>query len=167
LAYDEAADEPDETHQFYAQTTAANLPPTGTSGQESERATGGDQAQDAAYQSNQVPAEPSEQGQGQSVATGQEHVAGQQTTGSQQLEGPRQQQQEQPTVIVSYSKLPPERSEQKGSYLYLHNLRKEDHGRYECVIENEVATLVASTMLYIEGEFNALSNTYNAKMHQL
>lgn len=50
-----------------------------------------------------------------------------------------------------YSKLPSDRSEYKNSHLILHGLRKEDHGRYECVVENEVATLVASTMLYIEG----------------
>ena len=60
------------------------------------------------------------------------------------------QHQEQPTVIVSYSKLPSDRSELKQAHLVLHSLKKEDHGRYECVIENEVATLVASTMVYIE-----------------
>lgn len=61
------------------------------------------------------------------------------------------EQQEQRSVIV-YAKLPSERAEIRDSHLFLHNLRKEDHGRYECVVENEVATLVASTMLYIEGE---------------
>lgn len=58
---------------------------------------------------------------------------------------------EQQSVIV-YAKLPSDRSELRGSHLLLHSLRKEDHGRYECVVENEVATLIASTMLYIEGE---------------
>lgn len=66
----------------------------------------------------------------------------------------QQQQQEQQSVIqeqkFSYAKLPSDRSEYKDSHLVLHALRKDDHGRYECVIENEVATLVASTMLYVE-----------------
>lgn len=57
-----------------------------------------------------------------------------------------------PQTVITYAKLPSDRAEFKGSNLILNNLRKEDHGRYECVIENEVATLVASTMLYIEGE---------------
>lgn len=54
--------------------------------------------------------------------------------------------------VISYAKLPSDRSEYKSPHLLLQALRKEDHGRYECVLENEVATLVASTMLYIEGE---------------
>lgn len=62
------------------------------------------------------------------------------------------EQQHQQTVITSYAKLPSDRSEYKNAHLMLYRLKKEDHGRYECVIENEVATLIASTMLYIEGE---------------
>lgn len=54
--------------------------------------------------------------------------------------------------VITYAKLPADRSEYKDSHLILHGLRKEDHGRYECVLENEIATLVASTMLYIQGE---------------
>lgn len=54
--------------------------------------------------------------------------------------------------VITYGKLPADRSEYKDSHLFLHGLRKEDHGRYECVLENEVATLVASTMLYIQGK---------------
>lgn len=65
--------------------------------------------------------------------------------------------EEQQSVIVSYAKLPSDRSELRGSHLYLHGLRKEDHGRYECVIENEVATLVAPTMLYVDGKLLKLA----------
>lgn len=54
--------------------------------------------------------------------------------------------------VIVYAKLPADRSEYRDSHLFLHGLRKEDHGRYECVLENEVATLVVSTMLYIQGK---------------
>lgn len=78
-------------------------------------------------------------------------VAGQQ---QQQLQNSDlSSEQEQQQSVINYAKLPSDRSEYKNAHLSLHHLKKEDHGRYECVIENEVATLVASTMLYVEGEF--------------
>lgn len=61
------------------------------------------------------------------------------------------QQNLEETSTINYAPLPLDRSEFKNSHLILHNLRKEDYGRYECVVENEVATLVASTIIYIEG----------------
>lgn len=67
-----------------------------------------------------------------------------------------QQELEQQQSVISYGKLPSDRSELKNAHLSLKHLKKEDHGKYECVIENEVATLIASTMLYIEGEFLVL-----------
>lgn len=64
--------------------------------------------------------------------------------------------------VIVYAKLPADRSEYRDSHLFLHGLRKEDHGRYECVLENEVATLVASTMLYIQGKLTKqASNEHN------
>lgn len=76
----------------------------------------------------------------------------------QQIFTPANEQQQEASTekpsVISYAKLPTDRSEYKNSHLLLHGLRKEDHGIYECVIENEVATLVASTMLYIEGKSN-------------
>lgn len=32
----------------------------------------------------------------------------------------------------------------------LRSIQKEDHGRYECIIQNEVATLVTSSLLLVE-----------------
>lgn len=80
-------------------------------------------------------------------------------SGDQEQENLQQQQQlnEEQSVIISYSKMPSDRSEYKQSHLFLSGLRKEDHGRYECVIENEIATLIAPTMLYIEGKFHFIN----------
>lgn len=36
--------------------------------------------------------------------------------------------------------------------LKLNSLTKEHHGRYECVVENQVATLVTTTMLFVDGK---------------
>lgn len=47
-------------------------------------------------------------------------------------------------------KLPRERTVIRGGNLTIRNLKKEDHGRYECVLENEIATLVTSTLLLVE-----------------
>lgn len=76
------------------------------------------------------------------------------STSGQQRPSSNQNSEPEQSVISEqvYTKLPPDRSEFSNSHLILHGLRKEDHGRYECVAENEVATLVASTMLYIEGK---------------
>lgn len=87
-------------------------------------------------------------------AVRKQQLAGKQVEVAHELEGGNSvgaSEDKQQSVIVVYAKLPLDRSEYKSSHLFLHGLRKEDHGRYECVIENEVATLVASTMLYIEG----------------
>ncbi|XP_035210600.1 protein turtle-like isoform X3 [Stegodyphus dumicola] len=48
------------------------------------------------------------------------------------------------------SKLPRERAMIRGGNLTIRGLKKEDHGRYECVLENEIATLVTSTLLLVE-----------------
>ena len=49
--------------------------------------------------------------------------------------------------------LPADRSQQQNGNLIITNLRKTDHGAYDCVLENEVATLVATATLLIESEF--------------
>ncbi|OQV23797.1 Protein turtle [Hypsibius exemplaris] len=46
--------------------------------------------------------------------------------------------------------IPSDRTRQQDGFLIITNLRKTDHGSYDCVLENEVATLVASTTLLIE-----------------
>jgi hypothetical protein len=130
LSYDEAADEPDETHQFYA-TTAATT-------------TSHHQRQPTDDSKPVLLDDQTRDHNNRSGGSSNNNLVDDDESGLQP-------EQEQQTVIV-YAKLPSDRSEYKNSYLHLHNLRKEDHGRYECVIENEVATLVASTMLYIEGE---------------
>ncbi|KAG8194491.1 hypothetical protein JTE90_013246 [Oedothorax gibbosus] len=48
------------------------------------------------------------------------------------------------------TKLPRERALIRGGNLTIRGLKKEDHGRYECVLENEIATLVTSTLLLVE-----------------
>lgn len=45
-----------------------------------------------------------------------------------------------------------DRSIRHGGTLKLFNLKKSDHGIYDCVLENDVATLVATTTLLIESE---------------
>lgn len=50
------------------------------------------------------------------------------------------------------TKLPRERALIRGGNLTIRGLKKEDHGRYECVLENEIATLVTSTLLLVESE---------------
>lgn len=53
-------------------------------------------------------------------------------------------------------KLPRERAIIRGGNLTIKGLRKEDHGRFECVLENEIATLVTSTLLLVEGKTHYL-----------
>lgn len=60
-------------------------------------------------------------------------------------------EEEQSSVINLYAAMPSNRTEFKNNQLIFRELTKKDHGRYECVIENDVATLIASTMLYIDG----------------
>lgn len=48
------------------------------------------------------------------------------------------------------SKLPKDRTISRQGNLTIKSIKKEDHGRYECVLENEIATLVASTHLYVD-----------------
>ncbi|GFQ66732.1 protein turtle, partial [Trichonephila clavata] len=50
-------------------------------------------------------------------------------------------------------KLPRDRSMIRGGNLTIRGLKKEDHGRYECVLENEIATLVTSTLLLVESNY--------------
>ncbi|XP_015914377.1 protein turtle [Parasteatoda tepidariorum] len=62
--------------------------------------------------------------------------------------------QPKPTVVwrrADGEKLPRERANIRGGNLTIKGLRKEDHGRFECVLENEIATLVTSTLLLVEG----------------
>ncbi|XP_067132158.1 protein turtle-like isoform X17 [Centruroides vittatus] len=47
-------------------------------------------------------------------------------------------------------KLPRDRTFIRGGNITIRGLRKEDHGQYECVLENEIATLVTSTLLLVE-----------------
>lgn len=50
------------------------------------------------------------------------------------------------------SKLPKDRSSVRSGNLTIKSIKKEDHGVYECVIENEIATLVATTLLLVNSE---------------
>ncbi|XP_015783497.1 protein turtle isoform X3 [Tetranychus urticae] len=61
----------------------------------------------------------------------------------------------QPKPTISWrkadgSKLPKERAFIRGGNLTLKSIKKEDHGRYECVLENEIATLVTSSLLNVD-----------------
>lgn len=47
----------------------------------------------------------------------------------------------------------PKHSFQRNGNITLVKLRKEDFGRYECVIENEIATLIASTEIRMNGNY--------------
>ncbi len=50
------------------------------------------------------------------------------------------------------SKIPRDRSYIRSGNLTIKSLKKEDHGKYECVLENEIATLVASTLLLVNSK---------------
>lgn len=50
-------------------------------------------------------------------------------------------------------KLPKDRAFIRQGNLTIKSIKKEDHGRYECVLENEIATLVASTHLYVDSTY--------------
>ena len=45
-----------------------------------------------------------------------------------------------------------------GGNLSISDLSKEDHGKYECIARNEVATIIATTELRIMGESSAISS---------
>lgn len=47
-------------------------------------------------------------------------------------------------------RLPRERTQSRGGNLTIKYLKKADYGYYECVVQNEVATLVTSTLLIVE-----------------
>ena len=58
----------------------------------------------------------------------------------------------QPKPVISWrraggAKMPKDRVIIDQGNLTIKSLKKEDHGKYECILENEVATLVASTVL--------------------
>uniref|UniRef100_T1JAP3 Protein turtle n=1 Tax=Strigamia maritima TaxID=126957 RepID=T1JAP3_STRMM len=60
-----------------------------------------------------------------------------------------------PTPKISWrrrdgAKFPHERYSIRGGNLTIKSLRKEDHGYYECVVQNDVATLVVGTLLLVE-----------------
>ncbi|KAG9508761.1 Protein turtle, partial [Fragariocoptes setiger] len=46
--------------------------------------------------------------------------------------------------------LDPKRTEVRDSHLIIRGVHKGDFGRYDCVVENDVATLISSTMLYVD-----------------
>ncbi|XP_071542829.1 protein turtle homolog B-like isoform X4 [Panulirus ornatus] len=47
--------------------------------------------------------------------------------------------------------LPRDRTQIVGGNLTIRNLRKSDHAYYECIVSNEIATLVTATQLLVEG----------------
>ncbi|XP_022245546.1 protein turtle-like isoform X2 [Limulus polyphemus] len=62
----------------------------------------------------------------------------------------------QPKPVIKWRradgrKLSKDRSTQRYGNLTIRTLRKEDYGCYECVLQNDVATLVTSTLLIVEG----------------
>lgn len=48
--------------------------------------------------------------------------------------------------------IPRIRTEERGGNLTIKGLKKEDYGIYECVVKNDVATLLTSTLLIVEGK---------------
>ena len=56
------------------------------------------------------------------------------------------------SLQIGTSKLPKDRTFIRNGNITLTNLRKEDFGRYECIVKNEIATLVAHTALRINGQ---------------
>ncbi len=57
------------------------------------------------------------------------------------------------------SKLPKDRAFIKSGNLTIKSIRKEDHGKYECVLENIIATLVTTTTLRVDSKPN-IPKTY-------
>lgn len=47
--------------------------------------------------------------------------------------------------------MPRDRTNSVGGNLTIRNLRKSDHAYYECMVSNEIATLVTATQLLVEG----------------
>lgn len=61
--------------------------------------------------------------------------------------------QPKPTITwrkADGSKLPKDRSFIRQGNLTIKNIKKDDYGKYECVLENEIATLVTSALLYVD-----------------
>lgn len=61
--------------------------------------------------------------------------------------------QPQPTIKwrrADGQKLPKDRATLRAGNLTIKSIKKEDHGRYECALENEIATLVTSTYLMVD-----------------
>ena len=54
-------------------------------------------------------------------------------------------------IKVGNGKLPKDRTFIRNGNITITNLRKEEFGKYECILKNEIATLVASTALRING----------------
>lgn len=50
-------------------------------------------------------------------------------------------------------KLPKDRATIRHGNLTIISIKKEDHGKYECILENEIATLVAPTLLHVDSKF--------------
>lgn len=55
-----------------------------------------------------------------------------------------------PATQADGSKLPKDRSFVRSGNLTIKSIRKEDHGKYECVMENIIATLVTATALLVD-----------------
>lgn len=51
------------------------------------------------------------------------------------------------------SRLARERSTLRAGNLTIKLLKKEDYGHYECVLENEIATIVASSLLVVNSKY--------------
>ncbi|KAI1287486.1 Protein turtle [Halotydeus destructor] len=61
--------------------------------------------------------------------------------------------QPKPTITwrrVHGAKLPKDRAFIRQGNLTIKALKKEDHGKYECIVENEIATIVTATHLYVD-----------------
>ena len=55
----------------------------------------------------------------------------------------------EPTLLPG---TPLDRAFIRSGNLTIKSLKKDDHGKYECVLENEIALLVSSTMLHVNSE---------------
>lgn len=51
-------------------------------------------------------------------------------------------------------KLPKDRATIRHGNLTIISIKKEDHGKYECILENEIATLVAAATLHIDSKLH-------------
>lgn len=57
-------------------------------------------------------------------------------------------------------KLPKDRATIRHGNLTIVSIKKEDHGKYECILENEIATLVAAATLHVDSKFFSPFQTF-------